>query len=643
MPSSMIRNSFDISCFDHNELKRLDSAVSDLSVETSNIDFELIQSRDQFDKGYKLNKRGLLQLFNTAVSSVTRERTYSESSQFTSISDTSSTSTSNVKDWIEAVSLPSAMASSGTSSPSSTTESITIPLAQPSSSTSLSSVHTVSNSITRNVILAASPSNSSIHTTATKHYNHYHQFNHHHHPHHLQVQNQLTSSLPMSSTDHSINNGNINDPKVREANYQKCFPIYRKQYQHSTQSRGFLLSTSSKKKKKVSLATCISPDTTKFAVVGPLKCQIFRLPNDYNDSPIVIFEDERKTEEGDVDNDMWWNYPAIVSMSNSCLAIAGTNGHIRVYEFEANGRIGGKIVYQYHHSHYFINCMAISGQSNTLACGITPRSSNPTAEEQPNPLIAVHAISEQKSNPVTILPPYNDRVNNVAFSTDGSYVTCSTLMESRFMVISVTNPREPRLLMKSSRRADPTENGYEGISCLQFFPGSNRYLAVTSVASSAPPILVDTRITATSSAAPRSPNLASSPLTPSYHPSLVSSSMSVASSVTQPTLLMRVDKVGSNIHRVAVSPRNDGGAAFLDKSGLVYVMHSPGFIASDQRRIAVATEVASARSSFEAASMAFSLSGQVLVVVDRKGDVHIQDYGAGVPNGVGVGRCRVLS
>lgn len=93
---------------------------------------------------------------------------------------------------------------------------------------------------------------------------------------------------------------------------------------------------------------------------------------------------------------------------------------------------------------------------------------------------------------------------------------------------------------------------------------------------------------------------------------------------------MRVDKVGSKIHSSAASPRGDA-IAFLDKSGLVYVMHAPGLL-PDHRKICVATEVAKAAKSSSSASMQFSPSGRVLVVVDRKGDVHIEDYGAGLLN-----------
>ncbi|KAA8909731.1 hypothetical protein TRICI_004380 [Trichomonascus ciferrii] len=485
-----------------------------------------------------------------------------------------------------------------------------------------------------------------------------------------------------SHTARSVNSHTMNAPPPlpnqfspefirREQNYEKCFPMYRKQYQHSTQYRSFL-----QRSKKTSFSTCISPDATKFAIVNSTKCQIYQLPWDYNNPPSVLTEPTVRE----------WGESPMVSMSNTYLAIANARGILWVYDFNST------LIY-HHVSNFIVTCMALSPHDTSVACGIITK--NPQSNLK-QPVIVLHPLAdivkdnnnnssssgggshlfpekeakstsasssneahlfhqekEAKASPahgrssqppsiheadhggqsagpqrqhtdsnsrlISVLIPYCDTLSYLKFSSDDSFLTCSTAAQCRFMVISVVNPKNPRLVMKSSRKSDPDEE-FEGITSANFVPYSThrQYMVVTSTVStnSAPPIILDTKV-------------------------ISPSTSSVTSSVSQPTLLMRVDKVGSKIHSSAASPRGDA-IAFLDKSGLVYVMHAPGLL-PDHRKICVATEVAKAAKSSSSASMQFSPSGRVLVIVDRKGDIHIEDYGAGTPQQAGIGRCRLLN
>ncbi|CAN6637612.1 SPS-sensor component Ptr3p [Trichomonascus vanleenenianus] len=489
-----------------------------------------------------------------------------------------------------------------------------------------------------------------------------------------QSQTQLSSQLPLTQQIPLLPSNFIPDVETREFNYTKCFPTHRKQFLHNTQPRSLLM----RSKRKPNFATCISPDASRFALVSASKCLIYAIAPDFNDPPILLCEiasPEAATTNppnppsnvssstissaslsaahaahaadigggggngaahaaavsAELGTD--WGEDAIASMSDNYIAIAGrASGKIRVFDFS------GVLVFR-QDMKLQIYCMALSPHDSMLAYGIycrNPLSSTSTRLTR-TPMVALHLLTPSgphnlttDAKPISIMIPYNDTLNNLVFSGDETLLACSTLCESRFMVISVSNPKEPRLVMKSTRRVEPDDD-FEGITSLNFFPRpptasrhSHHYMAVTSsVFASAPPIILDTKIgTKSSSAASQS------------------SASSSASGVSQPSMLMRVDKVGSRIHNAAVSPRGDA-LAFLDKSGVVSVMHAPGLL-PENRRIAVATEVAAAPNPSLAASIQFSPSGQVLVIVDRKGDVHIMDYGAGAPNQAGVGKCRVL-
>lgn len=167
--------------------------------------------------------------------------------------------------------------------------------------------------------------------------------------------------------------------------------------------------------------------------------------------------------------------------------------------------------------------------------------------------------------------------------------------------------------MKSARRADPNPES-EGITDLAFFP-NQQVVVVASLAQESPPIVVDTNVR-------------------NLHPALP------PTSVSQPSLLSRLDPLGCHIHCVAVSPRGDA-MAFVDKSGLVYVVFLDPHTYAARKTVLVA-EVAGATTAYEAAALRFSADGHVLFAVDYKGVLHVQDWGAGMPSYAGVGKCQTL-
>lgn len=424
------------------------------------------------------------------------------------------------------------------------------------------------------------------------------------------------------------------EAEIREFNFYKCFPIFRKKFLHNTQTRGLLQRSS----KNPILATAISPDCTKFVLVGKFKWLIYSIPPDFNDVPILIHTIDPSLESPPKEGHNWDN--PMVAMTNSLMCVASASGLLRVYEITPTG---------FHMTHdqqsdFGIHCMALSPHGTMIAYAIIGRDKSHN-DIQPMIVLRTLGVGADTSSPtrtramsfnsmssvsslpstasrfetgksITVTSPYRDPISTLSFSQDECYLTCSTYSESRFLVISVINPLEPRMVLKSSRRVDPDEH-YEGITSVRLFPDSSRYMVVTSSAVAAPPIVLDTKIAHSSSA------------------------LSDHSTLVRPSLLMRVDKVGTQIHSCEISPRGDA-VAFLDKNGLIYIMHSPG-MTIDTRRITIVTEVNGSSSYKQAATMRFSPSGHVLFAVDKRGNLHIEDFAAGLPHHAGLGKCRILA
>lgn len=394
----------------------------------------------------------------------------------------------------------------------------------------------------------------------------------------------------------------------REKFFQKCFPTHRKQYQHYLK-KGI--------NKKTFISMAISPDASKIALCSTKKWYAYTTPEDFNDAPKLLCKGELAQEEEGTDEE----YQQL-SMSNRYLAISTVSGRVRLYDLENSG----KCVY-HNQSKFSIRYMVISSNGSLIACAITGID-NVTKQEQP--MIVLHWIqlgdhapaltqysnsveetplqgfTYQQVETVTITIPYQDVINSLSFSWNGSYLTCSTNTTSHILIIDVTSPHEPRLLLKTSRYSDRTPES-EGITGIEFFP-NNRYFAVTSVAQSSNPMILDSQLSSKEEIAPRV------------------------------SVLHRVEKVGSQIHKSCISSRrSDNIVTFLDKNGLIYLMHTRN------KRIFVVTEVSGAKTYKQSAAMRFDPSGHALFVLDRKGIFYVLDFAAGLPQQAGMGKCRILT
>ena len=434
----------------------------------------------------------------------------------------------------------------------------------------------------------------------------------------------------------------------KEFYFAKCFPMYRKRSQFSTHSK-FL-----RTKSKLFINNSISPDCTKFALITPNKWEVFSIPYANSGSkskePALLFCGNSAGEYGPnfeslsmptnpmslkpIYNESWdastmrttrkktrdnsaetalaqWEH-IYCKLSNRLLVVAGTRGIFRVFDLEK----GGEPIYTYCSS-FPIRSVDINPITSTISCGITGRDRTTGAEQA---LLLLHRIEFDKASqnwqfpqPITITLPYRDPIHTLQFSSDGKYLSCSTALESRFLVISLRKINEPKLVMKSLRLLD-TSLESEGITDTKLFPGNPNLMCVTSVAFNAPPIVINTKI----------------------------ESMNGVQSVAQPTMLLRLNELGSKIHKCEVSPRNDS-IAFLDRNGTVYMLFAPTMMDNEKRRILTVDMVSNAYRMREAASMRFSSDGHTLYILDRKGILYVEDFAYALPQHPEVTKCKQIN
>ncbi|KAK9234468.1 WD40-repeat-containing domain protein [Lipomyces kononenkoae] len=492
------------------------------------------------------------------------------------------------------------------------------------------------------------------------------------------------------------------EDEAREKHFAENYPIYRKDVRYATQSnKGFSVIP----RGKVFEATAISPDTRRLALVAEKRWEVFTIPTSYKlgSSPTLVCVGKSSGEYGpslesctrrdpnDKVRTISWAQ-TVASMSNRFLAIAGTHGVLRVHDLD---KCGAPVYTEI--SAYPIRCIALSPDGVLLACAVTSR--DPVSNTE-LPVIILHnlghlmGVSQTPIKSVQIDMPYRDPINTLSFSNDGKLLSCSTILESRFMVINLYDPANPRLVIRSSRRLD-TSFESEGITCIRFFPG-NRLMAIASVANNAYPIIVDTKIPShtpqltvptvipTNSTEPtaifiRAHSVSSQnslgnsifqafpqddddeydvngPVVSSSANSMFSnrvlappvqavgssggSSNSSGGGLLQPKMVTRFHEVGTAIHQVAVSPRANS-AAFLSRNGTVFLTHFLQ-VEGEHRRVVAVVDVTNANKISEAASIAFSPNGQKLIIVDRKGILYIEDFGVGTENGETLKKCRII-
>lgn len=444
--------------------------------------------------------------------------------------------------------------------------------------------------------------------------------------------NTRTVPISQDSMNASIKNNpqnlvpSVSTDEEKEYYFAKCFPVYRRRSQFNTHSK-FL-----RTKSKLFINMSISPDCTKFALITEHRWEVYTIPNDSsNPNPIMLFCG-RSTGEYGVDFDHLkfpkdktvlltrdncssqkesWEH-LYCKLSNDFLVISGAKKRFRIFDLNQNGQP----IYSYC-STFPIRCIDIDTNSNVIACGITGRDRNTGAEQA---LIVFHKIGSNKITsepeffpPTTITLPYRDPINTLQFSDDGLYLSCSTALESRFLIISLKKINEPRLIMKSLRSID-TSLESEGITDTKLFPGNPNLMCVTSTAFNAPPIVINTKI----------------------------QNIDGVQTVAQPTMLIRLDELGSKIHKCEISPRNDS-IAFLDRNGSVYIMFAPTMMDNEKRRIVLVEMVANAYRAHESAALRFSSDGHKLYVLDRKGILYIEDFSYGLPQGHEVTKCKQIN
>ncbi|AQZ18400.1 PTR3 (YFR029W) [Zygosaccharomyces parabailii] len=442
-----------------------------------------------------------------------------------------------------------------------------------------------------------------------------------------------TKTVPVSqdSVTGSIKNDlqnltvSVSSNEEKEYYFAKCFPIYRRRTQFNTHQK-FL-----RTKSKLFINMAISPDCTKFALVTEHRWEVYNIPNDVSkQNPSLMFCGKSTGEYGpnfenlkfpkdkhvlsskneQVQNDSWEHY--CCKLSNDFLVIAGAKRKLRIFNLNQ----GGQPICT-HLSNFPIRCIDIDPNSNLIACGITGKDRHTGSEQA---LIVFHKISRNKvtsepefPSPFTITLPYRDPINTIQFSNDGSYLSCSTALESRFLVISLRKINEPRLVMKSLRSID-TSMESEGITDTKLFPGNPNLMCVTSMAFNSPPIVINTKI----------------------------QNMEGLQTVAQPTMLMRLDELGWKIHKCEVSPRNDS-IAFLERNGSVYIVSAPTMMDNEKRRIVLVEMVANAYRAKESAALRFSSDGHKLFILDRKGILYVEDFSYGPPQGHEVTKCKQIN
>ena len=468
------------------------------------------------------------------------------------------------------------------------------------------------------------------------------------------------------------------DDENKEINYVKCFPKYRKRSHYSVYSK--LFST----KSKLFINTDISKDCSKFVLLTEHRWEVYDIKetktsfSKSNDQPFVMKccgkvngdygssfsslvkntdilsitpDDSYKLMKGDgpsmknihINNDggkvRVWDH-LFCKVMNNFLVIAGTKGILRIIDLDQGGKIVKTLKYSFP-----IRCIDVDSSKNIVACGITGKDRTNGAEQA---LIVFQKISINNENlnkdkpeyllsaPITITLPYRDPINTLQFSDDGLYLSCTTCFENRFLVISVKKIEEPRLIMKSIRNIDNSLES-EGITSTNMFPGNAGLMCVTSVAYNSPPIIIETKI--------KSNNKKVYDGKMSFSNNNETKVNGFKNAVLQPSMLLRLDELGSKIYKAEISPRNDS-IVFLDKNGTIFLLASSSnnFVENNEkRRILVLDNVSNAYKLKESASIRFSKNGHKLYIIDRKGIFYIEDFAAGLPTENFVTQCKQIN
>lgn len=489
----------------------------------------------------------------------------------------------------------------------------------------------------------------------------------------------LSYTTALTDKNESISHLKVTeDDENKEINYVKCFPKYRKRAHFSVHSK--LFST----KSKLYINTDISKDCSKFVLLTEHRWEVYdiiekvktvngknneqpfvmkccgKVNGDYgtsfnslvkntdevsitpDDSYRLTKVDSSSMKKMQINNDSGkvrvWDH-LFCKIMNNFLVIAGTKGILRIIDLDQGGKIVKTLKYSFP-----IRCIDVDSSKNIIACGITGKDRTNGAEQA---LVVFQKISINNeslnkeepeyllSTPITITLPYRDPINTLQFSDDGLYLSCTTCFENRFLVISVKKIEEPRLIMKSIRNIDNSLES-EGITSTNMFPGNAGLMCVTSVAYNSPPIIIETKI--------KSKNKKVYDGKP-FSNNNENKVNGFKNAVLQPSMLLRLDELGSKIYKSEISPRNDS-IVFLDKNGTIFLLASSSnnFVENNEkRRILILDNVSNAYKLKESASIRFSKNGHKLYIIDRKGIFYIEDFAAGLPTDNFVTQCKQIN
>lgn len=425
---------------------------------------------------------------------------------------------------------------------------------------------------------------------------------------------QLGSTPTLNSKLLSVR---ANEP--REQAFARCFPQYAKHFAFQTQKTGFLL-----RRARPNFSSALCAEAQRFVLCSAVGAWfLYSLPEELDNGPALVFQ-------GTLDPDPHF----YVCINTLWFVVASSAGVVRVFSLHT-----GELLWK-HQLKFALHALCMSPSGAYIACAISPVAKE-TGETRPMVVLLcpdVDGVGKEAFAHVAEInfaSPYRDVVKNLTFAPDELYLLCATDEESRFFIVSLLDPHEPRLVMRSSRKVPHDGSDYEGITSAAFFSRRSG-LVVTSVAANSPPIVIDPKLGNSQGAPDASPTASKSLNQPGHYASHSSSSSRLA-----PSLIFRVDKVGSCIHRAVVSPR-ENVIAFLDKNGHVYLLHWPKSL-EQSKKFVVVFELSPAPSFRTAASLQFSPDGTVLYAIDRRGTLHIADFGAGMPNSAGITKLRVLS
>ncbi|GMM47142.1 Ptr3 protein [Pichia kluyveri] len=426
----------------------------------------------------------------------------------------------------------------------------------------------------------------------------------------------------------------------KELLLSKNFPFFRKTYNFNLHSNNILLKT------KLYIQTGISPNITKLVLLNEKKWEVYSIDTDTpNKAPTLLccgksdasygpdFDHLKKMKKEHIllnsnfnvysDNNSKnattntsyfsslenWEH-LYCRLSENLLIISGTKGFLRIIDLNQNGRC----VFTYK-CNFPIRCLDLSPNEEYVALGITGKDKYTEMEQSVIILLKLIPETLKSSFQIITLPfslPYRDPIGILKFSSDSSLLSVATVLESRFLVISLVDPSKPTLVMKSQRRLD-TSLDSEGITDICFFP-DNRIMSITSSSHNSEPIIIDSNI----------------------------DSISGPDGIAKPKLLLKIDEVGSTIHKCCVSPRGDS-VVFLNRRGNVYIMTTPRMDDNDNKHVVNVFDVSGASRVKESASIRFDVDGYKLYALDRKGILSIADFTAGTVEDHTVTRCKIIA